>query len=79
MPSYTYEERTRILARAREQVEDIALSESLDDVVWGKTYAAGYFAALEAVGAIDKSEATELARAVEQAERDAEDRLEPGE
>jgi len=79
MPSYTYEERTRILEQAREQVEDIARAESLEDVDWGKTYAAGYFAALEAVGVIDNSEAADLARAVEQAERDAQDRLEPGE
>lgn len=79
MPSYTYEERTRILAQAREQIDDIERSESLDDVEWSKTYAAGYLAALEAIGAIDKSEAANFARAVEQAEWNAQERLDPGE
>lgn len=78
MPSYTYEERRRVLAQAREQIEDIERAESVDDMQACKIFAAGYLAALNAIGAIDTSEVSEFDRAIEQAEWNAVDRLEYG-
>lgn len=76
MPSYTYEERMRVLAQAREQIEDVERTESVDDMQSSKIFAAGYLAALKAIGAIDTSEVSEFARTIEQAEWDAVERLE---
>lgn len=78
MPSYTYEERMRVLAQAREQIEEIQRTESVDDMQSSKIFAAGYLAALKAIGAIDASEVSEFDRAIEQAEWNAVDRLEYG-
>jgi hypothetical protein len=75
MPSYTYEERVRILAQTGDHIAEIAEAESEDDAHLAKVYAAGYVAALDAIGAIDTNEAAKFERAMEQAVWDVAERL----
>ena len=71
MPSFSHAERTSIHQKAREHIEDIDRAESVADIEWCKTYAAGYVAALVATGVIGTGEEAAFDRAIEQAEWNA--------